>query len=94
MQTRPPTSLLMLVMLVGVGIMMAMAVSSVQQASSTDPSRGVMLLGCGVLAGIGGFKVGRLLASGGLSFGKRLCRSCSARRTTDAAFCESCHRRD
>jgi hypothetical protein len=53
-----------------------------------------MLAGCGVLAGLGGFKVGRLMAAGRLFAGPRLCQSCNARRRTDAAFCESCHRRD
>lgn len=93
MPTRPPTSLVMLVLLLGAGAMMAAAVTSWQMGHGVDAGRSLMLGCCGLLAGIGGFRVGRLMASGQL-FTSRVCRSCNARRRTTAAFCESCHRRD
>lgn len=93
MQTRPPNSILVLVLLVGAGAMLAAAVNGMQSGHGVDPGRGVMMAGCAVLATLGGFKVGRLLAAGQL-FSSRVCRSCNAKRTTAAAFCESCHRRD
>jgi len=83
----------MLVLLLGASAMMVAAVSGLQAGHGLDAGRSLMMGGFGVLAGVGGFKVGRLMASGQL-FASRVCRSCSAKRTTTAAFCESCHRRD
>ena len=93
MPTRPPLMLFVLVMLIAAGALLTEALKG-QAAQGFDSGRGLLLAGCGLLAGIGGFKVGRMMAAGQLCAGPRVCRSCNARRTTSAAFCESCHRRD
>ena len=94
MPTRPMPTLLLLVLLLGAVALLVAAVTSGQAGPTNDPGRVLFMLCGATLAGLGGFKVGRMMASGQLSFGARLCRSCNARRTTRAAFCESCHRRD
>ena len=93
MPTRTPPMLFVLVLLLAAGALLTEAIKG-QAAAGFDSGRGLMLAGCGVLAGLGGFKVGRMMAAGQLFAGPRVCRSCNARRTTNAAFCESCHRRD
>jgi len=94
MLTRPPTSTFDFVLLLGAGALLVLAVSSALSQGPVDAGRSLTLACGGVLAGLGGFKVGRLMASGQLFLGTRVCRWCNAKRTTSAAFCESCHRRD
>jgi len=94
MPYRPLTVILVLVVLVFSGALLTAAVTSGHAGQRDDPGRLVLMGCCAVAAGMGGFKVGRMLAAGQLTLGARLCRSCNAKRTTRAAFCESCHRRD
>ncbi|HZM01107.1 MAG TPA: hypothetical protein VFD43_12740, partial [Planctomycetota bacterium] len=65
-----------------------------QTGQPADPGGTLTAAGLGLIGGVGGFKVGRMLAAGQLRIGSRRCSSCGAKRTSDAAFCESCHRRD
>ena len=83
----------MLLLLLGSGAMVAAALTSLQSGQSFDAGRTLVMASGGVLAGLGGFKVGRMMAAGQL-FGSRVCRSCNAKRRTAGAFCETCHRRD
>ena len=94
MPSRQLTAILVLVVLVFSGALLTAAVTSGHGGQRDDPGRLLLMGCCAVVAGMGGFKVGRMMASGQLAFGARLCRSCHAKRTTRAAFCESCHRRD